>query len=235
MNSFSTFLLILIVLLLGFDGYFYLDQIIPMQTELKEVGQKNHELLFQVENLKSQNGELNVQLGKKVGQVSQQKNKEINDLKKTYVNLVGELKEQVEKGEVTISQMADQLNVKILDKIIFPSGKAELSERGKKVLKRIGNILKNVKDKHIKVEGHTDNVPIHPNLQKQFEGNWELSTARAINVVRFMQNEIGISGENLEASGRSQYKPVATNKTVKGRNKNRRIEIMLLPKIKKRS
>lgn len=235
MNSFSTFLLILIVLLLGFDGYFYLDQIIPMQTELKEVGQKNHELLFQVENLKSQNGELNVQLEKKVGQVSQQKNKEINDLKKTYVNLVGELKEQVEKGEVTISQMADQLNVKILDKIIFPSGKAELSERGKKVLKRIGNILKNVKDKHIKVEGHTDNVPIHPNLQKQFEGNWELSTARAINVVRFMQNEIGISGENLEASGRSQYKPVATNKTVKGRNKNRRIEIMLLPKIKKRS
>ncbi len=235
MNSFTTFLLILIVLLLGFGGYFYLDQIIPMQTELSEIGQKNHELLFQVENFKSKNEELSVQLEKKVGQVSQQKNIEINDLKKTYENLVGELKEQVEKGEVTISQMADKLNVKIVDKIIFPSGKAQLSEYGKKVLKRVGDILKNVKDKHIKVEGHTDNVPIHPNLKKQFEGNWELSTARAINVVRFMQNEIGISGKNLEASGRSQYKPVATNKTVKGRNKNRRIEIMLLPKIKKRS
>ncbi len=230
MNSFSTFLLILIVLMLGFGGYFYLDQIIPMQTELNETEQKNHELLFQVENLKSQNEELSVQLEEKIGQISQQKNEEILELKKTHDSLVGELKEQVEKGEVTISQMADKLNVKIVDRIIFPSGKAELSEYGKSVLKRVGDILKNVNDKHIKVEGHTDNVPIHPNLLKQFGSNWDLSTARAINVVRFMQDEIGIRGENLEASGRGQYNPVATNKTAVGRNRNRRIEIMLLPK-----
>jgi len=161
--------------------------------------------------------------------VSEQKNDEINNLKKTYDELIGGLKEQVEKGEITITQIADQLNVKIVDSIIFPSGKSELTDAGVNVLKRVGDILKNVKDKNIRVEGHTDDIPIHPKLQHQFATNWELSAARAINVARFLQEKVGIDARHLEATARSQYKPVATNKTKEGRMQNRRIEIMLLP------
>jgi len=77
--------------------------------------------------------------------------------------------------------------------------------------------------------GHTDNVPLAKSLQAVFPTNWELSVARATNVVRFLQ-EVGIPPERMMASGRSEYDPVAPNDTPEGRQKNRRIEIMLIDK-----
>ena len=229
MNSFSTFLLILFVLLFGVAGYLYLDKVSPLQSQLKEIRQENEELGFQVEQLEHQNLQLSRQLAQKVQELSAAKNEEINKLKTTYEDLIGEMKEQVEAGEITITQLADQLKVKIVDRIIFPSGKAELSETGMKVLARVGGILKQTEDKRIKVEGHTDNVQIHPNLKSQFDTNWELSVARATNVVRFLTEEVGLNPGSLEASGFGQHRPTATNKTRRGRAKNRRIEIRLQP------
>jgi len=95
----------------------------------------------------------------------------------------------------------------------------------------VGKILKSTTDKIIRVEGHTDNVPIHPRLQKQFPTNWELSTTRATNVVRFLQEEVGIEGLRLQAVGMAEYRPVASNATSAGRSQNRRIEIALLPEL----
>ncbi|MCH8954609.1 flagellar motor protein MotB [candidate division KSB1 bacterium] len=229
MNTFSTFLLILFVLLLGISGYFYLDKVSPLQSQLKEIRQENEELGFRVEQLEQQNAVLTKQVEQKVQELSDAKNEEINQLKSTYEDLIGELKEQVEAGEITITQLADQLKVRIVDRIIFPSGEAELSEEGMKVLGQVGGILKQTKDKRIKVEGHTDNVPIHLNLKSQFDSNWELSVTRATNVVRFLTEEVGLNAESLEASGFGEHRPIATNKTRRGRAKNRRIEIRLLP------
>jgi chemotaxis protein MotB len=96
-------------------------------------------------------------------------------------------------------------------------------------MERVGRIIKEVADKIIRVEGHTDNVPIHPRLQEKYATNWELSNARATNVVRFLQDKIGIAPERLQAVGLSEFHPVASNKTREGRAKNRRIEIALLP------
>jgi chemotaxis protein MotB len=93
----------------------------------------------------------------------------------------------------------------------------------------VGNVLKNTQKKVIRVEGHTDNVPISSRLEGKFSTNWELSTGRATNVVRFLQDSVGIAPARLEAVGMSEFHPVATNKTVVGRNQNRRIEITLLP------
>jgi len=229
MNTFSTFLLILFVLLLGISGYFYLDKVSPLQSQLKEIRQENEELGFRVEQLEQQNAVLAKQIEKKVQELSDAKNEEINQLKSTYEDLIGELKEQVEAGEITITQLADQLEVKIVDRIIFPSGETGLSKKGMKVLAQVGGILKQTKGKRIKVEGHTDNVPIHPNLKSQFDSNWELSVARATNVVRFLTEEVGLNAGSLEASGFGEHRPIATNKTRRGRAKNRRIEIRLLP------
>jgi chemotaxis protein MotB len=139
------------------------------------------------------------------------------------------MKNEIEQGQIKITQLADRLSVSMVDKILFPSGEAELTPEGIKVLERVGNVLKNTSNKIIRVEGHTDNVPIHPRLQKQYPTNWELSTARAANVVRFLQEKVGIEPERMQVIGLSEYQPVATNKTVSGRSKNRRIEITLLP------
>ena len=99
------------------------------------------------------------------------------------------------------------------------------------MLGRVGNVLKNASNKIIRVEGHTDDVPINPRLQQQFPTNWELSAARAVHVVRFLQEQVGIAPERLQAIGLSEYQPMASNKTISGRSRNRRIEITLLPEL----
>jgi chemotaxis protein MotB len=96
------------------------------------------------------------------------------------------------------------------------------------VLRRIGGILKNIPEKNIRVEGHTDNVPIGPSLRAKYPTNWELGSARAINVVRYLQRDAGIEPLRLSAVSYGQYRPVASNRTAAGRSKNRRIEIILV-------
>ncbi|MFQ5865900.1 MAG: OmpA family protein [bacterium] len=230
MTSLSTFLMVVIVLLVGIAGYYYLDQISPLQAALEEAKQQDQELLFQIEQLKQENEELSKQLDEKVKELSEEKETEIEKLKSTYDDLISGLQEQIKKGEITITRLADQLNVNIVDRILFPSGEAEITAGGIRVLTRVGDILKQTKNKRIKVEGHTDNVPIHPKLQKKYPTNWELSVARATNVVRFLHDKIGIHPKNLQAAGFAEFRPIATNKTKKGRAQNRRIEIVLLPK-----
>jgi chemotaxis protein MotB len=85
------------------------------------------------------------------------------------------------------------------------------------------------KDQNLLVEGHTDNTPLSPALKERFPSNWELSTARAVAVVRFLQKEGQLQPERLSARGYSYYRPVASNKTKEGRHQNRRIEIILGP------
>jgi chemotaxis protein MotB len=121
------------------------------------------------------------------------------------------------------------LSVDLAEQIFFDSGKATLKKGGKDVLKKVGDALKGYENKIIRVVGHTDNVPVAKSLQKTFPSNWDLSVARATNVVRFLQ-EVGIPPERMIAAGRAEYDPVAPNDTPEGRQKNRRIEIMLIDK-----
>jgi chemotaxis protein MotB len=104
-----------------------------------------------------------------------------------------------------------------------------LKAGGKDVLKKVGDALKGYENKIIRVVGHTDNVPVAKSLQATFPSNWELSVARATNVVRYLQ-EVGVPPERMVPSGRGEYDPVAPNDTPEGRQKNRRIEIMLIDK-----
>jgi len=122
------------------------------------------------------------------------------------------------------------LKVNMLDEILFDSGETTIKPQGIEVLKRVGNILLNVKDKAINIEGHTDNVPIGAELSKKYPTNWELSVVRATNVARYLQEKSGINPSLLSATGYGEYKPVASNETEEGKAKNRRIEIVLVPK-----
>jgi chemotaxis protein MotB len=162
-------------------------------------------------------------------QAVREKEKSIAEMKKTYDSLVGEMNEEIKKGEITITQLKDKLTVNLVEQILFDSGSAEIKKNGKKVLDRVAEILTKVTDKQVRVEGHTDNVPISARLTAKFPTNWELSTARATTVARYLQDK-GIDPALLSACGYSEYRPVASNDTDEGKAKNRRIEISLVPK-----
>lgn len=144
-------------------------------------------------------------------------------------NLIGSLKKEIDEGNVKISQMNDQLSVQIVSKILFPSGSDQVTGEGKTVLKKVSDTLKEVVKNNIRIEGHTDNVPIGPELSQKFPSNWELSTSRATQVVRYLAQE-DVDPKNLLAVGVAEFDPVASNDTPEGRQKNRRIEIVLTPK-----
>jgi len=145
----------------------------------------------------------------------------------TYDELVGKLEEEIQRGEVKISELKGKLTVNVVDKILFDSGKADLKPAGISVLQQIGDILKSAADKNIQVEGHTDNVPISGTLAEKYPSNWELSTARATTVLHFLQTKASIPGERLSAVGYGEYHPIATNGSKEGRAQNRRIQIVL--------
>lgn len=146
-----------------------------------------------------------------------------------YDALVQGLSKEVEKGQLQVRQYQNMLAVDLAEQIFFDSGRATLKAGGKEVLQKVGEALQGYEHKIIRVVGHTDNVPLAKSLQGTFPTNWELSVARATNVVRFLQ-EVGIPPERMVPSGRAEYDPVAPNDTPEGRQKNRRIEIMLIDK-----
>jgi chemotaxis protein MotB len=156
------------------------------------------------------------------------KDRAVAQVKGTYDSLVAELKSEIKEGQIKITQLKDKLTVNMVDKILFDSGSAVIKKDGKQVLDRVAEILKGAKDQRIKVEGHTDNVPIGPGLADRFPSNWELSTARATTVVRYLQ-ERGVSPAFLNAEGYAEYQPVAPNDSEENKAQNRRIEIVLVP------
>jgi chemotaxis protein MotB len=141
--------------------------------------------------------------------------------------LLAELRREV-AGDGGVEGAGGQITVTLVDKILFKSGEAGLSPQGEKVLKKVGGILAGI-DRLIEVSGHTDDVPVESKLKDRFPTNWELSTARATNVVRFLEEQVQVAPGRLKAAGFGPNRPIASNKTATGRAKNRRIEILLLP------
>ena len=159
-----------------------------------------------------------------------QKKEDVMTMTTTYNDLLEDMESEIERGNVTITQLKGKLKVNMVDEILFDSGKTTVKAEGVKILKRVGSILLNVKDKTISIEGHTDNVPIGAGLAKRYPTNWELSVARATNVARYLQDKVGVDPSLLSATGYGEYRPIASNKTTQGRAKNRRIEIVIVPK-----
>ena len=152
-------------------------------------------------------------------------------MKSTYDTLVSDLKDQIQKQEVSIKEFHEALSLNFVDRILFEFGKADLTPEGEKILKKVGEALKNIKGKKIRVTGHTDPIPIRPDYQYKFPTNWELSAARAASVVRYFQEKTGLDPEDMEAVGRSFYQPEASNDTKEGRARNRRVEILIAPQM----
>ncbi|HJV34894.1 OmpA/MotB family protein [Geomonas sp.] len=190
-----------------------------------ELSQKVTDLEEENKKLKDEKSQLQAQLT----QMQKQKEIEVQKTSKTYEDLLEQMKSEISKGEVTISELKGKLTVNMVEAVLFASGHAEVKPEGLEVLQKVVDILKNIKDKSIRIEGHTDNIPIVGGLAKRYPSNWELSAARAINVTKYLQQQ-GIDPSLLAAVAYGQYKPVAANDTDEGRAKNRRIEIVLVAK-----
>lgn len=154
--------------------------------------------------------------------------KEIEALKRTYDSLEKSLKDEISQGKVQIERAKGKLTMKVAEELFFDTGKAEIKTDGKSVLIRIGTILKKIPEKNIRIEGHTDNIRIISTLRLKYPTNWELGSARATTVARFLQDEVGIDPLRLSAASYGEYRPIATNRTERGRANNRRIEIVLI-------
>jgi chemotaxis protein MotB len=147
--------------------------------------------------------------------------------KATFDQLMSQLKQEVGEGQIAIQQYENKLTVQVAEKIFFDSGRATLKPGGKEVLKKVAAVIKGLPDKVVRVEGHTDNVQIAKPLRRVYPTNWELSAARAINVVRFLQDSAGVPPTMLSAAAFSEYSPIAPNDTAANKQKNRRIDIVL--------
>ena len=209
------------------------DKITADRDELDKVlKSKSDSLSKTINELRGKTAALemeNASLKEGVANLKKTKEEEVKSVSKTYENLMQEMKGEIAQGQVAITELKGKLTVDVLDKILFASGEAEVKPEGLAVLQRVIDILKNVKDKAIRIEGHTDNVKIGGALARKYATNWELSAARAINVTRYIQKQ-GIDPALLASVAYGEYKPVADNSTSEGRAKNRRIAIILQPK-----
>jgi chemotaxis protein MotB len=144
-----------------------------------------------------------------------------------FNDFVAKFKKMIDAGRVHISVRHGRIVLSLRNDVLFDEGKTDLKPEGKKALAEIAQTLKTVSSRLFQVAGHTDNLPIK---NKDFASNWELSTARAVVVVKFLAQQ-GVNSAVLSAAGYGEFDPVASNADVANRAKNRRIEISLVPNI----
>ena len=144
-----------------------------------------------------------------------------------FRKLVTQFKSLTDAGKLQVEIRENRMIVRLGDKILFDPGKTELKPEGKDALKQVTAVLNDLPNRNYQVAGHTDNIPIK---SKRFRSNWDLSTARAVEVVDFMISS-GLEPKRVSAAGYAEQSPVAANDTPENKAKNRRIEITLVPNL----
>lgn len=145
-----------------------------------------------------------------------------------YDQLVDELKSEIEAGQVTITELSGKLTVNMSNAILFASGSTTVKPAGRDALKKVAAVLASIQDREIRVEGHTDDVPVGNGAP--YASNWELSALRASGVLRLLV-DAGVQPTNIAAVGYGEYRPAMPNDTRENRASNRRTEIVLVPRL----
>lgn len=215
-----------------------------LQTQLENATNLNSQLRTDLTDVKNalaksmdQNSQGNVNISKLVDEINAS-NKYIKQLvdaksKSDSLNiaLTNKLTRSLDTNElrdVDVKVLKGVVYISLSDNMLFKSGSYEVSNQAKQTLEKIAKILKDFKDFDVLVEGNTDNVPIS---KTNIRNNWDLSALRASSVVQVLQNDFGINPSRLSAAGRGEYNPVTDNDTEVGKQRNRRTEIIITPKL----
>ena len=138
-----------------------------------------------------------------------------------------------ELKEVDVQVLKGVVYISLADNMLYKSGSYEISERAEETLSKIAKIIMDYKDYDVLIEGNTANVPVNTKAasMKNIRNNWDLSALRASSVVQYLQNRFGVAPKRLTAGGRGEYNPVASNDTEVGKQRNRRTQIIITPKL----
>ena len=166
-------------------------------------------------------------LSAELERLRQQKVAEGDQLKEAQRMLEDQLRKELADNQAKLEMSERGLVLTFLSEVLFDSGKTEIKEEAQGTLSKVANVIQQkVPDRDVAVEGHTDNEPIK---HSGWKSNWELSTGRATSVLHFLEDS-GVNPHKLVASGYGEYRPVAGNDSLEGRQKNRRVEIVIVPK-----
>jgi chemotaxis protein MotB len=188
-------------------------QIAKLNTDIKVLEEQNADLARKAGATQDELKALRAEKAKRMAELQ------------VYKDLFGKLKALVDAGTIQVEFRKGRLVVKLASSILFDSGKTELKPEGQTALSQLATALKSLNDREFLVAGHTDNVPIKT---ARFKNNWDLSTARAVEVVQFLITQ-GMTSSNIGAAGYGENDPVADNKDEAGKAQNRRIEVILMP------
>ncbi len=167
------------------------------------------------------------ELSAELERLRQQKAAESDQLLEAQRMLEDQLKREIADKQVKLEMAERGLVLTFMAEVLFDSGKAEIKEEARDTLSKVASVIQQkVADREIAIEGHTDNEPIK---HSGWKSNWELSTGRATSVLHFLEDD-GVNPRRLVASGYGEYRPVAGNDDAEGRQKNRRVEIVIVPK-----
>lgn len=158
---------------------------------------------------------------------------ELSELERAKMELEDRLRREISDREVTVGLSDRGLVITFVAEVLFDSGKAKLREEAYQTLDKVGNVVNTtVRDLNVGIEGHTDNEPIK---RSGWKSNWELSSARATSVLHYLIDQNGVSPERLSATGYGEFRPVVSNDSRENMQKNRRVEIVILPKTEKKA
>jgi chemotaxis protein MotB len=200
--------------------------------------EKNRELLAQLEAKEQALAAENARLEnlKKELESGSQRVAELENMIASKDAAMTKLKDAISKAltnfegkGLTVEQRNGKVYVSMENKLLFQSGSWAVGSQGKQAVKQLGEVLAENPEIAILIEGHTDDVPYKGN--NQLSGNWDLSTKRATAIVNILRENVAIQPENLTAAGRGEFAPIANNNSAEGKAKNRRIEVILTPKL----
>lgn len=179
------------------------------------------------QNLQARMAQLEQEKAREVEYVVKQKDREFSDLEKAKLELENALNKEIKNYKAKLEMTERGLVITFLSEVFFDSGTEAIREDGKESLKRVAEVMnQNVPNYNVAIEGHTDNQPIK---LSGWKSNWELSSARALAVVHYLVDECKVQPRRLSANSYGEFRPVVANDAEENMQKNRRVEIVILP------
>ena len=174
----------------------------------------------------------NINISKLVDQINES-NQYIRHLNLVLTNNLTRSLSNDELKEVDVQVLKGVVYISLADNMLYQTGSYEVNSRAEQTLSKIAKIISDYKDYDVLVEGNTDDVPINTSnaKMKNIRNNWDLSCLRAASVVQYLQDHFGVNPKRLTAGGRGEYNPIATNDTELGKQRNRRTQIIITPKL----